>query len=69
MTLWPWRRGVEDAQKRLAEATEKTSGTDDLAQYSREVNNELLGVIALNGFGKAIQVAMARPQGPKGQQA
>lgn len=62
MSLWPWRKGVRDAEKRLAEADEKTRGTPALAKTAHDVNNQLLGVVALNGFGKAIQIAMARPE-------
>ena len=62
MIAWPWRRGVAEAQQRLADADTNTKDTPALASYSRSVNNELEKTIALNGFGKAIQVAMAGRQ-------
>jgi len=55
---WPWRRGIEDAEKRLAVADRATADTPALASYSRALNDELQQVVALNGFGKAVQVAM-----------
>lgn len=68
MIAWPWRRGVEDAQQRLTDAKNNTKDTPALASYSRSVNNELERTVALNGFGRAIQVAMAARQ-TKGSEA
>lgn len=57
---WPWRRHIEEAQRRLAEAEERTKRTGDLIRRSREADAKVRHVVARNGFGEALQLAMER---------
>lgn len=56
--IWPWRRNLAEAERRLAEANERVEATQQLVQYSREVDEQLRRTVRRNGFGEAIQLAM-----------
>lgn len=58
--MWPWRRRVAEAQRRLYEAEERTKGTEEIIRRSREADEKLRNVVDRNGFGEALLMAMER---------
>lgn len=58
--MWPWRRRIAEAERRLSEAEERTKGTDAIIRRSKEADAKLRMVVDRNGFGEALLVAMER---------
>ena len=56
----PWRQRIADAEKRLAEAMERTEGNEELIRKSQVADAKLRSAIARNGFGEALLLAMER---------
>lgn len=60
MSWRPWRVRVEAAERRLAEAEERTRQSAEVIRKSRKADAELRRVVGRNGFGEAFLLAMER---------
>lgn len=56
--MWPWNRGVREAEEQLARAKEGLDATQRRWPEVRASAKKLDNHLATNGFGLAIQIAM-----------
>ncbi|MEN4400038.1 hypothetical protein [Mycolicibacterium conceptionense] len=58
--MWPWKRRIADAERKLAEAEARNRGVEQLAAQARQATHALRRESDLNGWTELFLASMQR---------